>query len=86
MFNKTPRYRMFSVLMYVLTTCVVGCAAPKLDGFDKPRVIERAEVIRSSKDCIDARMRPVIQTLPQKTDNGTIMLPVSVQCEVAYRQ
>lgn len=80
------RYRMFSILTYVLTTCVVGCAAPKLDGFEKARVIERAEVIRASKDCIDAKMRPVIQTLPQKTDHGTIMYPVSVQCEVAYRQ
>ena len=68
--------------MYVLTTCVVGCAAPKLDGFEKAKVIERAEVIRASKDCIDAKMRPVIQTLPQKTDHGTIMYPVSVQCEV----
>jgi hypothetical protein len=44
-------------------------------------MIERSEVIRAQKDCIDAKMRPVIQTLPQKTDHGTIMYPVAVNCE-----
>jgi|Laugresbdmm110dd_1035094.scaffolds.fasta_scaffold61878_4 hypothetical protein len=80
MFSKV-RSSMFSVLMYVLTTCVVGCAAPKLDGFKEPKLVERAEVIRAQKDCIDAKMKPVIQSLPQKTDHGTIMLPVAVTCE-----
>lgn len=82
MFNKICKY---VAVTFVLFT-VAACSTPKLDGFEKAKVIERAEVIRSSKDCIDAKMRPVIQSLPQKTDNGTIMLPVSVQCEVAYRQ
>lgn len=82
MFNKTLRYSMFTILFLV----IAACSTPKLEGFEKARVIERAEVIRSSKDCIDAKMRPVIQSLPQKTDHGTIMYPVSVQCEVAYRK
>jgi hypothetical protein len=77
MFNKTLRYGMFTILFLVIS----ACSTPKLDGFEKAKVIERAEVIRASKDCIDARMRPVIQSLPQKTDHGTIMYPVSVQCE-----
>ena len=73
---------MFTILFMIIS----ACSTPKLEGFDKPKVIERAEVIRSSKDCIDAKMRPVIQSLPQKTDHGTIMYPVAVQCEVAYNR
>ena len=79
------KYSMFSVLMYVFTTCVVGCAAPKLDGFDKAKIVERNEVIQASKDCINARLKPVIQSLPQKTDHGVIMYPVSVSCETYNR-
>ena len=82
MFNKTLRYGMFTILFMVIS----ACSTPKLDGFEKAKVVERAEVIQASKDCINARMRPVIQSLPQKTDHGVIMLPVSVQCEVAYNR
>jgi len=77
---RTLRYGMFTILFLIIS----ACSTPKLDGFEKAQVVERAEVIQASKDCINARMRPVIQSLPQKTDHGVIMLPVSVQCEVAY--
>ena len=68
---------MFTILFLV----IAACSTPKLQGFKEPKMIERAEVIRAQKDCIDAKMKPVIQSLPQKTDHGTIMYPVSVQCE-----
>jgi len=77
MFNKSVRYGMFTVLFLV----IAACSTPKLQGFKEPKMIERAEVIRAQKDCIDAKMRPVIQALPQKTDHGTIMYPVAVNCE-----
>jgi len=68
---------MFIVLFLVIS----ACSTPKLQGFKEPKMIERAEVIRAQKDCIDAKMKPVIKSLPQKTDHGTIMLPVAVTCE-----
>lgn len=68
---------MFTILFLVIS----ACSTPKLAGFKEPKMIERAEVIRAQKDCIDAKMKPVIQTLPQKTDHGTIMYPVAVNCE-----
>jgi hypothetical protein len=68
---------MFIVLFLVIS----ACSTPKLQGFKDPKLVERAEVIRAQKDCIDAKMKPVIQSLPQKTDHGTIMLPVAVTCE-----
>jgi hypothetical protein len=68
---------MFIVLFLVIS----ACSTPKLQGFKDPKLVERAEVIRAQKDCIDAKMKPVIQSLPQKTEHGTIMLPVAVTCE-----
>ena len=71
------------VILCGLLVGLVGCSSvPKLEGFDKPKVISRNEVIQGAKDCVNAKMKPTIQYLPQKTDNGTMMLPVEVQCDV----
>jgi uncharacterized protein YceK len=62
---------------------MAGCSSvPKLEGFDKPKALARTEVIQGAKDCVNAKMKPTIQYLPQKTDNGTIVLPVDVHCDV----
>ena len=66
------------LLFLLLTAC---SAPPKVAGFDKPQLISRNEVIQANKDCINARMKPTIQYVPQKTEHGTIMLPISVNCE-----
>ena len=81
MVNKTFKY----IALTMIVGVVSACSTPKLEGFEKAKVIERAEVIQASKDCINAKMRPVIQTLPQKTDHGVIMMPVAVQCETYNR-
>ena len=81
MLDKKFKY----VTLAVLVMGISACSTPKLEGFEKAKVIERAEVIQASKDCINAKMRPVIQTLPQKTDHGIIMMPVAVQCETYNR-
>lgn len=68
-----------AVLLFLLLT---ACSAPpKLSGFEKPELISRNEIIQANKDCINARMKPSIQYVPQKTEHGTIMLPISVNCE-----
>ncbi len=66
------------LLFLLLTAC---SAPPKVVGFEKPQLISRNEVIQANKDCINARMKPTIQYVPQKTEHGTIMLPISVNCE-----
>jgi hypothetical protein len=81
MLDKKIKY----VTLAVLVMGISACSTPKLEGFQKAKVIERAEVIQASKDCINAKMRPVIQSLPQKTDHGIIMMPVAVQCETYNR-
>jgi hypothetical protein len=74
---------MKNVILCGLILSLVACSsAPKIEGFDKPRLISRNETIQYAKDCVNAKMKPTIQYLPQKTDNGTIMLPVEVHCDV----
>jgi hypothetical protein len=57
-------------------------SAPKVAGFKEIEYMQRQEVIQAAKDCIDARMRPIVQNVPQKTEFGTVMLPVLVNCEI----
>lgn len=58
---------------------------PKLSGYNDVEYMNRSQVIQASKDCINARMRPVVQYVPQKTQFGTVMLPAVVNCEI-YNQ
>ena len=57
-------------------------SVPKVGGFKEIEYMQRQEVIQAAKDCIDARMRPIVQNVPQKTEFGTVMLPVIVNCEI----
>jgi hypothetical protein len=70
--------KVLAMLLFLLLT---ACSTPKVVGFDKPQLISRNEIIQANKDCINARMKPTIQYVPQKTEHGTIMLPISVNCE-----
>jgi hypothetical protein len=49
---------------------------------EQPKHLDRTEVIKAARECVNARMKPVIQSLPQPTDHGTVIVPVAVQCEV----
>jgi len=44
--------------------------------------MDRTEVIQAARECINSHMKPYIQSVPQKTDHGTILIPVAVNCEV----
>jgi hypothetical protein len=55
---------------------------PKVAGYKDVEFMNRNEVIQASKDCINARMRPIVQYVPQKTQFGTLMLPAVVNCEL----
>lgn len=69
----------YSAMLILLL--LAACSTPKIEGFDKPHLVSRNEIIQGNKDCINAKMKPVIQYVPQKTEHGTIMLPISVNCE-----
>ncbi|NBP03631.1 MAG: hypothetical protein EBU90_26760 [Proteobacteria bacterium] len=54
---------------------------PKVANYKEVEYLHRQEVIQASKDCINARMKPIVQYVPQKTQFGTLMLPAVVTCE-----
>ena len=73
------------VPIMLLTTCAGVSKIPSvvvLPGNDKPKQMDRTEVIMAARECVNARMKPVIQKVAQPTDHGTIIVPVAVQCDV----
>ena len=77
---------LYLIVPFVLLT---GCSGMSkipsvvvLPGNDKPKQMDRTEVIMAARECVNARMKPVIQKVAQPTDHGTIIVPVAVQCDV----
>ena len=73
------------VPIVLLTACSGMSKIPSvvvLPGNDKPKQMDRTEVIMAARECVNARMKPVIQKVAQPTDHGTIIVPVAVQCDV----
>ena len=73
------------VPIMLLTACAGVSKIPSvvvLPGNDKPKQMDRTEVIMAARECVNARMKPVIQKVAQPTDHGTIIVPVAVQCDV----
>ena len=71
--------------LILLTGCAGVSKIPSvvvLPGNDKPKQMDRTEVIMAARECVNARMKPVIQKVAQPTDHGTIIVPVAVQCDV----
>ena len=75
--------RKFLVLIPVvaLAACASGPKEYKLKGYDGPEAMDNNEVMMMAKQCINNRMRPNVQYAAQKTEFGTVMLPVYVTCE-----
>lgn len=48
---------------------------------DPFKQMDRVDVIQAARDCINAKMKPVVQNLPQQTTHGVIVVPVFVSCE-----
>ena len=76
----------YLILQLLLLTCCAGVSKiPSvivLPGNDKVKQMDRTEVIMAARECVNARMKPIIQRVPQPTDHGTIIVPVAVQCDV----
>jgi hypothetical protein len=80
---------MKSVYLIVPLLLLTGChglskipSVVVLPGNDKVKQMDRTEVIMAARECVNARMKPIIQRVPQPTDHGTIIVPVAVQCDV----
>jgi hypothetical protein len=52
-----------------------------LHGYKGPEAMESIEVVQASKQCIFAKMRPNVNYLAVRTEQGKVLVPVSVNCE-----
>jgi hypothetical protein len=62
-----------------------ACSSPKVSGFKGPEQMSRTEVIQAARECVSAKLKPVVQYVSQKTQFGTVVVPVDVYCDI-YRQ
>lgn len=71
----------------VLTCALSGCASnphyPK--NFTEPTTMHRTEVIQANRQCINAKMKPNIEYLSVKTDQGRVITPINVHCDGTYQ-
>lgn len=80
------------ILTPVLITTVLstGCASnpsqsahyPK--GYTGPESMHRTEVIQATRQCINAKLRPQVEYLPVKTEQGRVITPINVHCDGQY--
>ena len=61
---------------------LTACASNTIKGYDGPKALSRDDVIQGARSCINAKLKPEVVTLPQKTANGTVLVPVDVNCSV----
>jgi hypothetical protein len=73
----------------VVTCALSGCASnpqPKHypREFTEPTSMHRTEVIQAVRQCINAKMKPQIEYLPVKTEQGRVITPINVHCDNPY--
>lgn len=71
--------RLFLFSVVFLAAC---SSTPTIKGYDGPKALSRDDVIQGARSCINAKLKPEVVTLPQKTSNGTVLVPVDVNCTV----
>jgi hypothetical protein len=82
------KYIMAPVL--ITTVLASGCASnssqpkhyPK--EFSEPTTMHRTEVIQAVRQCVNAKLKPQIEYLPVKTDQGRVITPINVHCDNSY--
>lgn len=60
---------------------VNGMKTYQLQGYRGPEAMDSNEVVQASKQCITHKMRPNVSYLSVRTDQGKVLVPVSVICE-----
>jgi len=72
--------------LYFLMSCglLTACSSPKVVGFKSPEQMSRGEVIQAARECISAKLKPTVQYVSQRTDFGSVVVPVDVYCDI-YR-
>jgi len=53
---------------------------PRIAGYNGLRQLSQEEVIQRTHNCTDSGMRPSIEYMSQQYSNGSVQVPVGVNC------
>jgi hypothetical protein len=70
-----------AVTLPVQTPVALSVEDAKIANYTGPVALNRSDVIGGSRDCINAKMKPTVEYLAQKTGKGVVMVPVNVHCD-----
>lgn len=73
---------MKKLLTLVPLVLLTACGTPTIKGYEGPKALDRGDVVRGARDCVNNRMKPVVVYLSQKTEHGVVPVPVDVHCDV----
>jgi len=83
------KYIMAPVL--IVSVLASGCASSPSQPpkhypreFTEPTSMHRTEVIQAVRQCVNAKLKPQIEYLPVKTDQGRVITPINVHCDNPY--
>ena len=83
-YNGCVPYEKGYIMKYLILIPVVmltACGTPKIPGYAGPHALDRDGVIMGARSCVNTRMKPNVVYLPQKTEFGSVLVPVDVQCD-----
>jgi uncharacterized lipoprotein YajG len=72
---------MKKLFIMVAVLSLTACGTSKIPGYDGPKALDRGDVVKGARDCINGRLKPTVQYLSQKTEHGVVMVPVAVNCD-----
>jgi hypothetical protein len=76
---------MRNILLIGFSILLGACSSSKVAGFNGPEKLSRNEVIQAARECVSAKLKPVVQYVSQKTEFGTVVVPIDVYCDI-YKQ
>ena len=57
-----------------------------IQGYQGLQQLSQEQVIQKTHKCVEAKMRPSIEYISQQYSNGSVEVPVQVNCYPAWRQ
>jgi hypothetical protein len=72
---------MKKIIVVIGLLSLTACANKRIPGYEGPKALSQNDVITAARSCTNTKMKPNVVYLPQKTDFGSVLVPVDVHCD-----
>jgi hypothetical protein len=69
------------IIVVIGLLSLTACANKTIPGYEGPKALSQNDVIINARSCTNTKMKPNVVYLPQKTDFGSVLVPVAVHCD-----